>query len=1161
MERRSGRENNLEYKSIKQICGRSKLKVCIQHGSGQLDRHASRFKLHYKPVYNVVCGHIHCIMRWLRFNLVTAMGVLGKKAIRKVLLYVYWLYVSVLWAHIRIICAPDEQSIDYFSNGSISTDEMLSIHIDTSIEVLQCYYDSEKLFNNTTFNLAVPAIYYNKMKEMENKLSPTEKGADEGVSIEKEPLNDVTLDELMQIPSAQLVEVENIEPYASTLDITRNFNKSTCEEKVSESEDRKSAISYAKNTIKKIRNSKRKTTPLIDSESTIKNKKKKVLEKTSKKKSRRKSSPFVAVDKLSESSSENEQLSDTSESSYVSSESFSQISRKYVFKDSMEYFDSINTFNRYKVLSMKDIYRFKPTQAILCSYAKNKSRRDEIYFSFGIGMIREFKKIRNIWISIYTAKKRDARRAIFLIKYLVENPEITKQIFKNYNMFYYNRFIKDLYKYMLNEIPTCYCTEINSASYYNRAFSRNNIMKIPLGDIYIRKGINLWWHAESMLVIIIEQNKLNLDSIGVPDISRIKRQIQLILSIPEIYEDLFYIPYSLIEDTQSQILLLGNIEPQHRLFCIIQYLYGKIHNSTIIKIEASRKIQVANRNYSLHTYSDIDMYNLVYKIFTVFYRHSKNTYKTYINEKIKEIRPHVQYKSRARSMYKLNYLYMKEYTGIPANNILVLKGKDSIIDANFSVCTLLLEYSVLASHDKRLLDKITSRTANYENIFYDSVELSHSHHYHVQFIDNHTHRVYIIHLPFFVFKNTRNVYKYHYIHTISDIVEHIKKTFNIRQSKKSSFSNNVYPFKYSKSENKWSMIMPDTTSDKKCKKTKKDNDMEKTIEEMANSGFTVVFYYIKENLQTTEFIFAQLNPLGADVLNNYTIHSLQKKEINQLCKEESKIGLFPRIPLFLPKLMISATYLGPYVLKSEKYHINILTEYKDLVPIEFSNWLEVPTHANRRYKPLGIIDNYKNKAYYYSDFSVLDINSPYEDCDCYSMNIVQSNINNYSANISWRTRIQHGIEDYTNYHWDLVQNATKCNNTIENNIQGKRTKKVLSCFLSMLQKKHVSLDMFRYGICIYTKLGSSRCQFASVLCPDFKNRINNLVSIDNNPMYERLSPLLKKNIHELNNLPPIDMSDISNISKVTITVKNINYMLSKLGIHYDIFDVFFRPYN
>ncbi|OAG30770.1 hypothetical protein NEIG_00254 [Nematocida sp. ERTm5] len=1159
MERRSRRENNLEYKSIKQIYDGNRLKVCILHESDQLTRYASRFKLYYRSVYNVIYGNIHCIIWWLRSNLVTAMGVLGKMAIRKVLLYVYWLYVSALCVHIRIICAPDEQSIDYFSNSSIGTDEILSIHIDTSLEILQCHYASEKLFNNTTFNLAIPAIYYNEITEMANKLFPTEKRAEESVSIEKEPLNDVTLDELMQIPSTQLVEVENIEPYASTLDITRNPNKSTCEEKVSESGDRRSVISYEKNTKKEIRNSKRKITSLIDSESTSTIKKKKMLDKTSEKKSSREISPFVELDKLSDSLSENEHSSDTSVSSYASCESFSQISRKYVFKDSMDYVNSISTFAKYKVLLMKDTYRFKPTQVILYFYANNKSRRDVIYFSFSNGIIRKLKKTKNIWMGLYTAKQRDARRSIFLIKYLAENPKIAKPIFKNYNMFYYNGFIKDLYKYMLNEIPTCYYMEINSSS-YNRAPS-NDIMKISLGDIYIRKSINLLWHAESMLVIIMEQNKLNLNSISVPDISRIKMQIQLILSIPEIYEDLFYIPYSLIEDTQSHVLLLEDIDQQHKLFCIIQYLYGKIHNSNTIKIEASRKIQIASRNYSFNTYSGIDMYNLVYKIFTVFYMYSKNTYKTYINEKIKEIRPHIQYNSRARPMYKPNYLYMKEYTGIPTNNILILKGKDSIIDTNFSVCTLSLEYSEIISHDKRLLDRITNRTANYENILYDSVELSHSHHYHVQFIDNHTHRVYIIHLPFFVVKNTRNTYKYHYIHTISDIVEHIKKTFNIRQSKKSSFSNNVYPFKYSESQNKWSMIMPDTTSDRKCKKPKKDNDMEKTIKEMANSGFTVVFYYIKENLKTTEFIFAQHNPLGTDLFNNYTIHSQEKKEILQLRKEESKIGLFPRIPLFLPKLMISATYLGPYVLKSEKYRINILTEYKDLVPIEFTNLLEVPVHVNRRYKPLEIIDKYKNKAYYYSDFSILDINSSYEDCDCYSMNIIQSNINNYSANISWRTRIQHGIEDYTNYHWDLVQNTTKCNNIIKNNIQGERKKRVLSCFLSMLQKKHESLDMFRYGICIYTKLGSSKCHFASVLCPDFKNRINILVSRNNNPMYEQLSPLLKKNIHELNNLPPINISDISDISKVSITVKNINYMLSKLGIHYDIFDVFFKPYN
>ncbi|EIJ93575.1 uncharacterized protein NEPG_01147, partial [Nematocida parisii ERTm1] len=101
-------------------------------------------------------------------------------------------------------------------------------------------------------------------------------------------------------------------------------------------------------------------------------------------------------------------------------------------------------------------------------------------------------------------------------------------------------------------------------------------------------------------------------------------------------------------------------------------------------------------------------------------------------------------------------------------------------------------------NNNRALDNITEKKVSYYYNWKNRIVISYTQHYHIQFVDNSTHCMHVIHLPFFV--STKNgTTAYHYIHTIGEIAKYIIDTFyaaTINSSKKPCY--NVYPFKYSR---------------------------------------------------------------------------------------------------------------------------------------------------------------------------------------------------------------------------------------------------------------------------------------------------------------------------------------------------------------------------
>ncbi|EIJ87587.1 uncharacterized protein NEPG_02213 [Nematocida parisii ERTm1] len=748
-------------------------------------------------------------------------------------------------------------------------------------------------------------------------------------------------------------------------------------------------------------------------------------------------------------------------------------------------------------------------------------------------------KYKNVWVALYLAKKENIHKRLNLIGYLSKQQKIENDIFQSCDLSYYPNILSDLNA----KCKSSYRVPIKNSSKTNLKVE-SDLNQITLGIIYTKRRINLLWHAESMLIAYNNQVMLSSSINIVENLKNrhLKKQLLLILCLPEIYEDLFYMKYEEIHLLKQKIMKSNaSLESKNKCaqFCIIEYLYGKVHNNHSLMENAYSNILKIKKRLFRHNSDDIDVYKCVYKTFAYFYKHSYYLYETNINGSI----------SNSSFLEPNNcYLYMKQYTKIDPSNTKLYQGKDVISIPDKRKCSMVFKYTN-TKENSRKLDKIIKKSIVYTHAKSEIISIPYSPHYHVQLVDNSTHQMHIVHIPFFVSTEDGSEV-YHYIHTIENIVNHASKLLCNKTMYNQRYNNTIYPFKYNRNDKTWSLITKlnnDQIKKRKLENSNSIHDMDKTIEEMHNDGFDIVLYYIEEGLDEIEFLFAQLNPISIETIN--TAYKENKAEAKKLFdRYEPNIGV-PRIPLFLPRLMTSVVHFGPYVLKPEKYKFESIKNYQDLVPIKFSSSIDrMVKKKDRKQTIIEILNKFRREIYYYSDFYILGINSFYEDCDCYNMNIKQKEFEDNEIELSWYIKIQFNTEEYINYNLDLRIPYYSIS-TIETNMK----LAILSLLLKMLQRKHVSQDILRYGLCIYTKKSTGESFTISLLCPEMRAFMNELFSKDNE-MYYILSPPLKENIESLKNSLPIDLSDILNIY---ISIKNVNYTKSKLGLHYNIMNALF----
>ncbi|KAI5145920.1 hypothetical protein NEPAR04_2532, partial [Nematocida parisii] len=530
----------------------------------------------------------------------------------------------------------------------------------------------------------------------------------------------------------------------------------------------------------------------------------------------------------------------------------------------------------------------------------------------------ESDKETDIWTMIKSTGMR-----FLLLKIIFQKIKDEKSIsvYRQLNPLWYVGFLNDLVDYIKNhsQITIYYYDTITSLHANKRAET--------LGDIWINKEVNLYCCCSGInSQIAVEGAERGI---------QLKKKLNTILLIPEVYEDFYKMPQSavnsFVKEIKAKIMnrdkknksnnIIGpandlKIEHLPDLKWIITYLIHTAQKDEELAEEAHnaiKQIKLHEGNENLIGNSNaIEVYNFVCNIVSVFYKYHGMAYKLYQKQK-GAIRNrtrliHIDNMNKTRAHSKMLGEYSLKAQQL-FKSIAKVKSLGKIENNGFT--------HVIG------IDKI-----KYTNIFTENnTLLSIKDHYHVQFVDNEWHTVTMIHLPYYIHRQKNGTIINYQFHTIKNIITHLKSAFNIRTRYKTGAikrKNNikkifntkekiknfkigdVYSFKYCKQDKTWSLITDDS-------------DLNKTVQTIESENYNVVFYYIKENIYETEFCFAQF-VYSSEVKSNVKDGNMDKI----------------RIPLFLSKFMVSGAVLGPYDKNGINYNVFKLGKYKDLVPIDYT---------------------------------------------------------------------------------------------------------------------------------------------------------------------------------------------------------------------------------
>ncbi|OAG29861.1 hypothetical protein NEIG_01207, partial [Nematocida sp. ERTm5] len=680
-----------------------------------------------------------------------------------------------------------------------------------------------------------------------------------------------------------------------------------------------------------------------------------------------------------------------------------------------------------------------------------------------------------------------------------------------------------------------------------------NKKRETLGDIWINKEVNLYCCCSGInSQMAIKGKKKDI---------QLKKTLNAILLIPEVYEDFYKMPADIVDNFFSKLEkeikdrdkknksknIVDSaddlkIEQLLDLKCIITYLIHTAQKNKTSAKKAYKKIkQIKLYKNSENLIGDsnvIEVYNFVYTIVSIFYKYHGMTYKLTMKQKRSII-------NRTRLIH-INNIYENR-----SHNKLL--GKYSLKAQKFFkyIATISCLNKI---ENTGLVFSINVDDIKYTNIFSENITLlSIKDHYHVQFVDNDWHTVTIVHLPYYIHRQKNGKILNYQFHTIKDIITYLKKTFNIGNNININKFGNVHPFKYSRKDKTWSLIT-------------EESDLNKTIQIIENENCNVVFYYIKENIYKTEFCFAQF---------------VYSSEVKSNVKDDN-IGKI-RIPLFLPKIMVSGTVLGPYDKNSINYNAFKLHKYKDLVPIDYTEiYIPPPFKTNSSSSDpqtndsrLSIVERHMKESdlnyaikHYYSDFFIRNSTDFYEDPQCYCMNTQQEIDENASnINITWNTWIYNSVYEYTTYKFDSrIRDERTCMGVI--------SQPAHSSFIDMLQRKNPSMNTALYGHCIYKSRTDIDYKISAIFCLTMKHLLKkmNAYLVDMNTKDEIMDPISKKKLYKKYYNQKFILKDISNAIKNSklqeirqsdegiISIRDNNYNGCKYGIHYDILSALIKTY-
>ncbi|KAI5166414.1 hypothetical protein NEIRO03_1010 [Nematocida sp. AWRm78] len=720
--------------------------------------------------------------------------------------------------------------------------------------------------------------------------------------------------------------------------------------------------------------------------------------------------------------------------------------------------------------------------------------------------------IQNIPLSILEIK--------ILFDHMRDKKDITHSI--QYNSLYYAGFLTDIAKYINVYGPTIYTHN----DVYDKEYS--SIKKETLGDILSNKEVNIYYCCCGIGSQISTEGK---------EEEKIRKNLNAILYIPEVYEDFYNLPQSIVDEFfwlfKKELLnkisgknchLARNKNFSNRdrlnLEAIIMYLLGTVQKNKAIAKEAYKKI-IAN-NESINHYDAVKIYKLVYMNVQLFYMSFWSIYELDL-EKSDRIQ------DEDTSLFE-SMTTCEEYNKILGSSaVTTQKYLKSVVQLK-KMCKIENGQSAQMGYKIREGKLAVNR---------DCVVLSIKDHYHIQFVDNGNHTVEMIHLPIYTYIDKNDITIKCEFHTIKDIVNHLKDVFKIGENNKDDKNQeNIYPFKYNRADCTWSLIT-------------ENSDLDRTVQMIEEDNCNVVFYYIKENIYLEEFCFAQF------IYPDHIQDVVKDDNINK-----------PRIPLFLTKLIGTGYTIGPYEKNKIKYETSKIKEYKNLKPTNYIQ--EYPNESDTNLLVGNDEEKILNYAikHYYSDFFIQYSTDPYEDLHCYSMSIKQEIDEQYEGIvISWNTRMYNSVYEYTTYSFDSDIKDERAHMSAMN-------QPAHASFINMLQRKNPSLNTALYGHCFYKNSTDINYKNSPLFCLTMKELLErtNSHSLDSN----KTEAEVKDSIHatainpEKNN-PEFNPKDISEVIQNTkleeikeskeglISIRDNNHNGCKYGIHHDIYNALNYP--
>ncbi|KAI5188986.1 hypothetical protein NEMIN01_0250 [Nematocida minor] len=422
--------------------------------------------------------------------------------------------------------------------------------------------------------------------------------------------------------------------------------------------------------------------------------------------------------------------------------------------------------------------------------------------------------------------------------------------------------------------------------------------KETLGDIYIRQTLKINHHMVEYQSKISQMEK---------KYSALAYAMRMILTLPEVYQDFSTISAKLIRKTRTSKDVSRNKKNYQILLAVqklVQMHIAKTEDVADVYEEIYSVLESAFTEEALLKMMVVDLYREIYIVLGNFYE----------NVEV-----------------------------LDTENEYILTGKCTITNHKYMKCEVTADVASRGT-DKRVLASNYSLEENRWGISPNICT-----HYHVYCVDNTTQQLRKICMPMHIDENDEK----HCLHTINDMVEHVKKLYGIEEK-----SDTVYPFKVRKETREWTYI--------------KKGERSLTVKELEE--YEVVFYRIEEDLKGAKFTFAEFRSLysGAEDII--------------------------RIPLLLAPLMRSAIELGPFAMMG-KHSVVDSIEFEKKVPDVYE--------YNRKYQN----NDYSDVHNYYSNLYI-PLHKK-KSMECYAMDCKVATEGSSAATAVWYVRMPSSVDEYT----------------------------------------------------------------------------------------------------------------------------------------------------